>query len=159
MAEPQAVQMNEGEEPPQESPQESPQLLEVRRYTSSDEWLEGLTGSQALTEIDNAEFHIDQQLDELGDAGRSFRESEEYTTGVAYLQGLRQRHETLAQAEPVVAVGVLTAQVVETVANPLGIHGKLLSLITDEVVKDPRNYSVLLSGLRGASMKAEDEAP
>ena len=131
----------------------------MRRYTSSDEWLEGLTGSRALAEIDDAEFHISQLLEELGDAGRSFRESEVYSTGMAYLQNLRQRHETLAQAEPIVAVGVPAAQVVETVANPLGNTGKLLSLITDEVVKNPRNYSVLLSGLRGASMKAEDETP
>ena len=105
---------------------DSTDLSEVRRYIQSDEWLEELTGSQALQEIDNGEYHVEQLLDDLGEAGRSFRLTSEYTDGMHYLRELRERHRALAEAEPVIAMGVPAARVVGTIESPLGIHGKLL---------------------------------
>lgn len=145
-------------EPPEQN-NDSTDFSELRRYMQSDEWLEELTGSQALQEIDNAEYHVEQLLGDLGEAGASYRQTSEYTDGIDFLHGLRARHSALAQAEPVIAVGVPAARVVGTVEHPLGIYGKLLRIVSDDIVKEPRHFKVLVGGLRGEAMKADDEVP
>ena len=130
----------------------------VRGYYASDSWLEGATGANALTELDNAEFEIDQLLgEECGELGQVFKQSPEFETGKNYLSELRSRHQALVRTEPAIGVAVPVVQIVGAVANPLGFYADLLPLINDHVAKDTRNFRILICGLRGESTKSDDE--
>ena len=135
-------------------------LDQVRAFYASELWLEGKTGADALTEIDDVEFEIDRLLgEECGALGRVFKQSSEYESGKNRLSELRARHQALVPAQPAVRVAVPIVQVVSAVANPLGFYADLLPLINDQVVKDPCNFKILVCGLRGESTKSDDEMP
>jgi hypothetical protein len=158
-------------------------ILKVRSYFTSDEWLEGTSGHGALSKITELEFEIERLLDEeAGRDGPTFRASDEYREGKEKLKTLRQHHEsiviqaivpaTLPAAVVPVAAGADTvpaaipAAVVPVAAgadtaptDPLGNYGALLDCVGDEAIKDPRDFKILLGGLRGEAAKHDDPSP
>uniref|UniRef100_A0A7S2FRZ1 SF3 helicase domain-containing protein n=1 Tax=Haptolina brevifila TaxID=156173 RepID=A0A7S2FRZ1_9EUKA len=133
-------------------------LDQVHAFYASESWLEGKTGVDALTEIDDVEFEIDRLLgEECGALGRVFKQSSEYRSCKDFLSELRARHQALVPAEPAVGVAVPIVRIVSAVANPLGFYADLLPLINDQVVNDARNFKILICGLRGESTKSDDE--
>lgn len=135
-------------------------LQQAQVYFGSDAWLEGATGAEALTLIDDAEFEINRLLaEDCGALGEAFKQSDEYEVGMRTVTALRTRHQALVPVSPAVGIAVPVSHVVETVADPLAHHGKLMCHISDPVLADPRNFNVLMGGVRGESTKSEDEAP
>lgn len=142
------------------SDSERASLQEVRSLLGTADWLEGQSGSDALTEIDNVEFEIERILsDACGVLGSAFKRSQEYKDGKQALEALREQHRVPLRAEPAVGVAVPTARTVGVVANPLGFYNELLPLINNSVLQDPRNFNVLIAGLRGEAAKSDDEPP
>ena len=134
-------------------------LREVQSLLTSEDWLQGKTGEDALAEIDNAEFEIDRLLsDDCGDLGRTFKNGQVYADGKRALNALRERHRMTVRIEPAVGVAVPAVRVVGAIASPLGKYEDLLPLIGDAVLQDSRNFNVLLGGLRGEAAKSDNEA-
>ena len=133
-------------------------VAKVQRYFDSpEEWLEGRTEVDAIDDIDNARFEIARLLDEeAGDAGRRFKETVEYSEGLAKLAALKQQHEAAAVAAADAAAQPAAAAL--NADSPLGPHGTLLGLLSNAVFADTRNFQVLLSGLRSEASKGEHEA-
>jgi len=139
-------------------------IAKVKDYFSSPEtWLEGRTGLDAVDKISNVEFEIARILDDdAGEEGRRFRETAEYVEGMDKLKTMKQQCEATAStgAAPPAAAGAAPqpAAAATNAESPLGPHGALLGLISNDVLADERNFTVLLTGLRSEASKGEYEA-
>ena len=138
-------------------------VSKVKDYLSSPEtWLEDLTGQDAVDDISNVEFEVARILDDdAGEEGRRFKETAEFAGGLDRLTALKRQHEAAAAAEATAAAAGAAPQPAVAAANvdsPLGSYGALLSLISNSVLADERNFKVLLAGLRSEAGKGEHEA-
>jgi len=156
-------------------------------YAPGHPWLDReLSASEALAEIESAEFEVNETLaNSCGALGREFKRSPEYKAGKASIRELRGEYISMLPATALRvadsstvdsdddddsstadsdAVSSTAAQfVVHSTAAPvtdddgLGHHSELLEIISDEMLAVERNFRVLIAGVRGESVNSGDE--